>query len=154
MWNVAEPTFVFLRCVSWPRRSECRLPTSSPGLANAPAAVHASRRASRRAVVIRLSDRPPIAAVYGRFGYRRWTASRFTPRIHRVDDLRPALGRRIRRLRLRRGWTQEELAFRAGVNKATMSDIERGKSDAAFSSLCKVSGAFGMTVARLLNGVE
>jgi len=146
--------FVFLPCVSWPRRLEYRLRTYSPELANAPATVHASRRASRRAVVIPIIRQAPIATVYRRFGYRRWTASRFTPRIHRVHDLRLALGRRIRRLRLRRGWTQEELAFRAGLNKATMSDIERGKSDAAFSSLCKVSGAFGMAVARLLNGVE
>jgi len=75
-------------------------------------------------------------------------------KIREVHDLRLTLGRRIRGLRLRRGWTQEELAFRAGLNKATMSDIERGKSDAAFSSLCKVSGAFGMTVAKLLIGVE
>ncbi|MCU7875986.1 MAG: helix-turn-helix transcriptional regulator [Candidatus Thiodiazotropha sp. (ex Lucinoma borealis)] len=38
------------------------------------------------------------------------------------------LGSRIRRKRRERGWTQEELALRAGTNQAVIQKIENGKS--------------------------
>ena len=42
------------------------------------------------------------------------------------------LGKRVRALRLDRGWTQEELARRSGLNRSYMSDVERGRSDVSF----------------------
>jgi transcriptional regulator with XRE-family HTH domain len=36
------------------------------------------------------------------------------------------LGRRLRRLRLSRGWTQEELAERAGVGLSSLKSLESG----------------------------
>jgi transcriptional regulator with XRE-family HTH domain len=38
-------------------------------------------------------------------------------------------------LRMDRGWTQEELAHRSGLNRSYMGDVERGRSDV---SLCEV----------------
>ncbi|MCU7905509.1 MAG: helix-turn-helix transcriptional regulator [Candidatus Thiodiazotropha sp. (ex Epidulcina cf. delphinae)] len=38
------------------------------------------------------------------------------------------LGSRLRRKRRERGWTQEELALRAGTNQAVVQKIENGKS--------------------------
>ncbi|MCU7798349.1 MAG: helix-turn-helix transcriptional regulator [Candidatus Thiodiazotropha sp. (ex Semelilucina semeliformis)] len=38
------------------------------------------------------------------------------------------LGSRLRRKRRERGWTQEELALRAGTNQAVIQKIENGKS--------------------------
>ena len=36
------------------------------------------------------------------------------------------LGNRIRQLRAERGWSQEELAHRVGVDRTYQSDVERG----------------------------
>jgi transcriptional regulator with XRE-family HTH domain len=41
-------------------------------------------------------------------------------------DLRHVFAVNLRRLRHERGWTQEALAYEAGVNRSYMSDIERG----------------------------
>jgi len=43
-----------------------------------------------------------------------------------MESVATTLGRRIRRLRARKGWTQTELAERALSNKTTISDIELG----------------------------
>jgi DNA-binding XRE family transcriptional regulator len=44
--------------------------------------------------------------------------------LHGMDDQR--LGMALRAARLRRGWTQAEVARRAGVSAATVSRVERG----------------------------
>ncbi len=43
---------------------------------------------------------------------------------NRMASVATALGRRVRRLRARKGWTQTELAERVLSNKTTISDIE------------------------------
>ncbi len=44
---------------------------------------------------------------------------------HRYMD---SLGARLRRKRREKGWTQEELAVKAGTNQAVIQKIENGKS--------------------------
>ena len=39
-----------------------------------------------------------------------------------------SLGTRLRRKRREKGWTQEQLAIRAGTNQAVIQKIENGKS--------------------------
>lgn len=41
-------------------------------------------------------------------------------------DVRRLVGKNVRRLRLERGWSQEELAFEADIHRSYISDIERG----------------------------
>jgi transcriptional regulator with XRE-family HTH domain len=41
-------------------------------------------------------------------------------------DLPKILGRNVRRLREEQGASQEEVAYRAGLNRAYLSDVERG----------------------------
>lgn len=52
-------------------------------------------------------------------------AQKFDTYIPRKMD---TLGSRLRRKRRERGWTQEELALRAGTNQAVIQKIENGKS--------------------------
>ncbi len=52
-------------------------------------------------------------------------AQRFETYIPREMD---TLGSRLRRKRREHGWTQEELALRAGTNQAVIQKIENGKS--------------------------
>ncbi|MBO9524303.1 MAG: helix-turn-helix transcriptional regulator [Nocardioidaceae bacterium] len=40
-------------------------------------------------------------------------------------------GEKVRRQRTERGWTQEELAKRAGLSKRTLQDVEADKASAA-----------------------
>ena len=41
-------------------------------------------------------------------------------------DIRERLGNNVRRLRLEKGWSQEDYADRAGIHRTYVSDIERG----------------------------
>lgn len=56
---------------------------------------------------------------------------------------------RVTELRKRRGWSQEELAKRAGVRRATIHALERGASP-RLDTLAKLAVAFGVKVAALL----
>jgi transcriptional regulator with XRE-family HTH domain len=60
------------------------------------------------------------------------------------------LGSHIRRLRLARGWSQEELAHRAGIDRSYMSGIERGVRNATVLSLHRVARALGVELADVL----
>lgn len=48
------------------------------------------------------------------------------------------LGRMLRDARREKGWTQHALATRAGVSQPTVSNFERGASDASLSTLWKL----------------
>ncbi len=65
---------------------------------------------------------------------------------HILVDVRlnKAMARRIRELRDRRGWTQEELASQAGVDVRTVQRIEYGEGVRS-TTLTKVTAALGRT---------
>lgn len=56
-----------------------------------------------------------------------------------------ALGRQVRHSRLDRGWSQGELAERAGVSRPTVARIEGGQ-DVSMSTLRQVAGSLGLEV--------
>jgi DNA-binding XRE family transcriptional regulator len=91
--------------------------------------------------------------VYRRFVYRRWTFALQCSQNSHVQQLLLKLGKRVRALRLDRGWTQEELAHRSGLNRSYMSDIERGRSDVSLSTLHKIARPLGIPLAELLTGI-
>lgn len=49
--------------------------------------------------------------------------------------LRSTVGRNVRRYRLAMALTQEELAFRTGMDRTYLSDIERGRGNPSVSIL-------------------
>lgn len=59
------------------------------------------------------------------------------------------LGRRIRHLREERGWTQEELAHRAGMTVVYLSGIERGTQNPSFRKLKGLVAAFNISFSML-----
>lgn len=70
----------------------------------------------------------------------------------RADEPQPALGSAIRRLRERRGFTQEALAHDAGITTGTLSQIERGQSNPTWGTVRRIAGALNVSmdeVARL-----
>lgn len=56
----------------------------------------------------------------------------------------------IRRIRKSRNWTIDELAFRANMERPNVSDIEAGKTDFRFTTLCRIAGALEISVKELV----
>ncbi len=71
-----------------------------------------------------------------------------------VNAADAALASRLRTERERRHWSLAALAERSGVSKAMISKVERGESSPTAATLGKLSGAFGLTLSALLDGVE
>ena len=65
------------------------------------------------------------------------------------------MGGRIRALRLQKGWSQEELGFRIGVNnKSVISFYENNSRAVSLPVLQMLSREFGTTLDYLVNGTE
>lgn len=62
-----------------------------------------------------------------------------------------SVGIRIRRFRRRRGWSQEELAARAGLSPRTISDLERGLRLPGYKTLSALARAISEPVDRFFD---
>lgn len=63
-------------------------------------------------------------------------------------------GKEIARLRKRLSLSQEELAFRAGVHRTYISQLERGLKSPSLKVIFKVAGALKVSVSRIVAIVE
>lgn len=63
------------------------------------------------------------------------------------------LGKRIRALRKKRGWTQTDMAVHLDMNRGHISDIERGKREAGLITLQIIARGFNTSMAELLKGL-
>jgi CheY-like chemotaxis protein/DNA-binding phage protein len=64
-------------------------------------------------------------------------------------DLKALLGMAIKTERSSLGISQEELAYRAGIHRTYLSDMERGMRNPSIDSIAKVARALEISVARL-----
>jgi transcriptional regulator with XRE-family HTH domain len=62
-------------------------------------------------------------------------------------------GKKVRAARQARGWTQEELAERAGLAPVQISRIERGVREVRLTTLLRIAQALQTTPDRLLGGL-
>ncbi len=62
------------------------------------------------------------------------------------------LGKRIRSLRRRKGWTQIEMAAYLGINRGHLSDLEMGKREAGILMLQVIAKGLDTTMEKLLKG--
>ncbi|MBK1614922.1 transcriptional regulator [Rubrivivax gelatinosus] len=69
---------------------------------------------------------------------------------HAQHPVLVALGQAIRRARIGRQISQEELAHRSEIDRAYMSSIERGRQNPGFVSVARVAEALGMMLAELM----
>ena len=67
-----------------------------------------------------------------------------------MSDITIALGKRIRSLRQSRGWTQEQLAEYADLHVSYIVLLEKGANRATIETLDKLSKAFGLSIADLV----
>lgn len=63
------------------------------------------------------------------------------------------LGNRIRETRKALGWTQEDLADNAGIDRSYIGSVERGERNLTFKVLCQICEALGCDVAALTSGI-
>ncbi len=72
-----------------------------------------------------------------------------------MDSLYTSIGRRIRRLRKRRRWTQAELAERADISTSFLGHIERGSRKLSVETLNRIALALNCSADALLGtGLE
>lgn len=64
------------------------------------------------------------------------------------------LGMRIKYLRKRRGWSQEDLALEASINKNYLSDLERGMRNPTLKVMEKIAVALQIDISELTKGLE
>jgi transcriptional regulator with XRE-family HTH domain len=65
-------------------------------------------------------------------------------------DMRKLVGRNVARLRLARGWTQEQLAERSGFSQQYLSGLERGLRNPTVVSVQELALALGVSHLELL----
>ena len=61
-----------------------------------------------------------------------------------------ALGAAVRETRARRGLSQEELGFAAGLHRNYVGAVERGEINATFRTLMRLCAGLRMTVSELI----
>jgi y4mF family transcriptional regulator len=69
------------------------------------------------------------------------------------DTVLKELGNRIREKRKELGWTQEELADKADIDRSYIGGVERGERNLTFTMLCEICNALGCDVADLTKGL-
>jgi transcriptional regulator with XRE-family HTH domain len=71
-----------------------------------------------------------------------------------VDDLRAALGHRVRELRERLRLSQEQLAERADLHWTYVSGVERGRRNPGLNTLARLAKALKVTLPTLVTDLR
>ena len=71
-----------------------------------------------------------------------------------MEDICAAFGRRVRELRKERGFSQEELAHRAGLHYTYVGGIERGERNPALVNIGKIARALKVEPAELFSKIR
>ena len=64
------------------------------------------------------------------------------------------VGKRIREVRKEKGFSQEELAARADLDRTYMTSVECGRRNISIVNLNKIAKALGVTLEELFRGIE
>ena len=75
------------------------------------------------------------------------------PDIRPMEDIKIRFGRRLRELRLEKGWSQETLANLADIDRTYIPGIESGKRNLSIVVIEKLSTVFKMEISDLLKGI-
>ena len=64
--------------------------------------------------------------------------------IEKIEKIKSRVGRRVRDFRRKRGWSQEELAFRSGLHRNYVGGVERGERNVGVVNIAKLAHALGV----------
>ena len=65
-------------------------------------------------------------------------------------DIRKRLGSNVKRLRLEKGWSQEDFADRANIHRTYVSDIERAARNPTITIVEKLAKALKVKASELI----
>lgn len=68
-----------------------------------------------------------------------------------MSEIQKRLGKKISEFRKKRDLSQEELAFKSGLHRTYISDVERGSRNISIKNIEKISKALGISAAELLD---
>ena len=68
-----------------------------------------------------------------------------------MQDWRLILGRNVKRFRLQKKLTQEQLAFEAEIDLTYVGGIERGKRNPSLLVMARIAKALGVQTTKLLS---
>ena len=71
-----------------------------------------------------------------------------------MTELATRFGRAVRRLREERGWSQEQLAEHADLNRGYVGDLERGRAMPSLATLTKLADALELRPSALIARFE
>src|SRR5262245_46049272 len=74
----------------------------------------------------------------------------YTDQVNDPRRVEAALAHNLREWRTRRGWSQTELAARAGLSKGMLVQIEQSQTNPSIATLCKLANALGVALPRLV----
>jgi transcriptional regulator with XRE-family HTH domain len=66
-----------------------------------------------------------------------------------TEDVCLRFGKRIRKLRRERGWTQTYLSVHSGLGRPFISTLERGEKEPCLRSIEILALAFGISISQL-----
>jgi y4mF family transcriptional regulator len=65
-----------------------------------------------------------------------------------------SVGERIKKRRTELGWTQDQLAQKAGISKSFLSDLENGKRSVSADNLLDIARVLSLSLDYLMKGEE
>jgi transcriptional regulator with XRE-family HTH domain len=71
-----------------------------------------------------------------------------------LSQAHAAFGAAIRELRKERGISQEEMAYRSGLNRGYYGDVERGQRNVSYANILKISMALEISASKILRRAE
>lgn len=69
-------------------------------------------------------------------------------------DIRKRFGKRVKALRGARGWSQEELADRAGMHRTYISAVERAVRNPTLTVMDRIAKALGLSLSELFDEIR
>lgn len=67
-----------------------------------------------------------------------------------MADIKEMLGNKIRKIRLGKKMSQEDLAFKSGLHRTYISDIERGARNVSIKNIEKIAKALNASLKELM----
>jgi transcriptional regulator with XRE-family HTH domain len=64
-----------------------------------------------------------------------------------------AFGKRLRQLRVKRGLSQEQLAFAADLDRSYVGGVERGERNISLQNIKKLAQALDVSISELSRGI-
>ena len=69
------------------------------------------------------------------------------------NDIKKEFGKKVKQFRLELGISQEELAFRSGLHRTYISDLERGNRNVSLETIQKIANALNISIDKLFDTV-